>query len=169
MDNLVFKQVYEKDKLQVFNLIKSVLENLERKEFFIPFTEEELTHLFDDNYGPMYGCYYNDKLVGISQLYISTDVIEEYYDIFNIKKSKRICELGGFLVLKEYWNKGIMTKLSKLAYDSAHKLNFDYIFATAHPDNSSSNHILQKLGLELFDTITTSSGYLRNVYLKKLK
>lgn len=170
MDNFIFKQVYKQDESQVFDLINNVLKNLERKEFFIPFTEEELPTLFTNNfYGPIYGAYDGKKLVGINQLYFSYDIVEEFHNIFKIKDSDKVCELGGFLVLKEYRGKGIMTKLSKMQYDLACKMDFDYIFAEAHPDNTSSNNIMKKLGLELFDTITTQSGYLRNVYIKKLK
>lgn len=169
MDNLLFKKVNSTDKSQVFNLVDTVIEKLEKKEFFVPYSDEEKRRFFDDNYAPLYGAYDNNKLIAMSQLFLTDEIIEEYYDILSIQKSKSICELGGFLVFPEYWNKGIMTKLSEIQYNLANMLNLDYIISTAHPDNIASNRILQKLNLELFDTITTSGGYLRNLYYKKLK
>ena len=164
-----FKKIEESDKIQVFKLIDTVINDLDRKEFFIPYSEEEKKEFFNNNYSHLYGGYDGNKLVAMSQLIVDNESIEEYYDILNIKKSENICELAGYLVLKEYRKKGIMTKLSKMIYKLASELEFDYAIATAHPENISSNIVLKKTGLELFDTIITSSGYLRNIYLKKLK
>lgn len=47
MNGLVFRKIDKTDKNQVFNLMDEVLENLERKEFFIPFSEEEKAIFFD--------------------------------------------------------------------------------------------------------------------------
>lgn len=98
-------------------------------------------------------------------------MVNDYYDVLNIEKTSKLCELGGALVSVEprYRNKGIMTSLSKKLCEVASQEGYDYIIATAHPDNIASNKILPKLEMKLFSTITTSSGYLRNVYCKDLK
>lgn len=64
MNNLVYKKIKETDKEQVFNLIQTVLDGLENKEYFIPYEQWELDSMFDDkNYAPLYGAYDGDKLV----------------------------------------------------------------------------------------------------------
>lgn len=62
--NLVYKKIELKDKEQVFNLIQTVLDELENREYFIPYEQWELDSMFDDkNYAPLYGAYDSDKLV----------------------------------------------------------------------------------------------------------
>lgn len=64
MNNLVYKKIKETDKEQVFNLIQTVLDGLENKEWFIPYEQWELDNMFDDkNYAPLYGAYDGNKLV----------------------------------------------------------------------------------------------------------
>ena len=128
-----------------------------------------MNRFFDNNYSFLLGAYDGNKLVAMCQIFTQKEIEEEYYDILNISKSKTICELGGFLVLPEYHNKGIMTKLSEDTYDLVKKLNFDYVISTIHPENIASNKIVQKLGFLLYTTLTTQSGFLRNLYWKKLK
>lgn len=160
MNNYVFKRIYKKDEEQVRSLVNSVFESLERKDFLIPWTEEQMDRFFDEDYSFLLGAYDNNKLVTMSQIFTPREIEEEYYDILNISKSKRICELGGFLVLLEYRNRGIMTKLSEMSCKLANDLNFDYIISTVHPENVVSNKIVQKLGFELYVTLTTQSGFL---------
>jgi len=62
MNNLVFKEVDQKDKKQVMDLIKNVLGGLERKEFFIPYEEWELKEFFNKDYALLHGAYDGDKL-----------------------------------------------------------------------------------------------------------
>lgn len=46
-------------------------------------------------------------------------------------------------------------------------LDYDYIISTVHPENEASNKIVQKLGFQLYTTLTTQSGFLRALYWKK--
>lgn len=169
MNNLIFKKIYKEDDKQVRNLIDIVFQNLERKDFLIPWTEEQMNRFFNDDYSLLFGAYDGNKLIAISQIFTPKEIEEEYYNILNIPKSKSICELGGFLVLPEYRNNGIMTNLCKILCELANDFKFDYIISTVHPENIISNKIVQKFDFELYDIITTESGYLRNLYLKKLK
>ncbi len=45
-----YRQIRVEEKQQLKKLINTVLENLERKEFFIPFTEEELEDMFNKDW-----------------------------------------------------------------------------------------------------------------------
>jgi len=149
--------------------VNNVFENLEREDFLIPWTEEQMNHFFDEDYSFLLGAYDNNKLIAMTQIFTQREIEQEYYDILNVSKSKSICELGGFLVLSEYRNKGIITKLSEMSCELINELNFDYIISTVHPENIASNKIVQKLGFELYDTLTTQSDFLRNLYWKKPK
>lgn len=168
MNDFVFKRIFKEDEKQVRTLVNNVFKNLEREDFLIPWTEEQMDRFFNTDYSFLLGAYDGNKLIAMSQIFTPREIEEEYYDILNISKSKSICELGGFLVLPEYRNKGIMTKLSEMSCELVNELNFDYIISTVHPENIASNKIVQKLGFELYDTLTTQSGFLRNLYWKKL-
>ena len=167
MGNFELKKIEKEDEKQVRYLVDTVFSNLERKDFLIPWTEEQMNRFFDEDYSILFGAYENNKLIAMCQIFTPKEIEEEYYDILNISKSKSICELGGALVLPEYRKKGIMTNLSAIAMDYFNNSDFDYIIATAHPKNIASNKIVRKLGFELYDTLTTQSGYLRCLYWKK--
>lgn len=168
MEDFTYKRIYSEDYNQVKNLINIVFENIERKDFLIPWTQEQMEHFFDNNYSILFGAYDENKLVAMCQIFTQREIEDEYYDILNIPRSKNIGELGGFLVLPEYRNKGIMTNLSKLSCEYLPNMNLDYLISTIHPENNPSNKIIQKLDFQLYDTILTQSGYLRNLYLKEL-
>lgn len=167
--NLTYKKIPESDKEQVFNLIDEVLTNLENRDYFIPYEDWELNSMFDEkNYAPLYGAYDNNKLVGMAQLYVSQDMLNDFKKEFKLTEYK-VCELGGNLVLKEYRGHGITTTLQKMELELAKKLGFDYIISMAHPDNVGSSKTLEKVGLKFVKTTTLSNGFLRNLYMLKLK
>lgn len=167
MNDLIYKEIDPKDEDQVKSIISIVLGNLERPEFFIPYSDWELESLFDKNYALLHGAYDGDKLVGIAQLYVKQDFLNEYKEVLGIS-DKKVAELGGDLVLPEYRGRGIMTELIKIQTDLAKIMGFDYIISMAHPDNIGSNKALQKIGLEYIKTTTVSNGYLRDIYMMKL-
>ena len=166
---LVFKKVEEKDKEQLFKLIDTVLGGLPNPDFFIPYEQWEYDSMFDEvNYAPLYGAYDGDKLVGMAQLYVSQDMLKDFKEEFGLADSK-VCELGGNLVLPEYRGNGITTKLQTMELELAKELGFDYIISMAHPDNVGSCKTLERVGLEYVKETTLSNGFLRKLYMKKLK
>jgi len=165
---LVYKKIEEKDKEQLFELIEIVLGGLENKEYFIPYEQWEYDSMFDEkNYAPLYGAYDGDKLVGMAQLYVSQDMLDDFKKEFNLSDYS-VCELGGNLVLPEYRGRGITTKLQKMELELAKNLGFDYIISMAHPDNIGSCKTLEKVGLDFIKTTTLSNGFLRNLYMLKI-
>ncbi len=166
---LVYKRIEEKDKEQLFNLIGTVLEGLENKEYFIPYEQWELESMFDEkNYAPLYGAYDGEKLVGMAQLYVSQEMLGEFKKEFDLENYS-VCELGGNLVLPEYRGYGITTKLQTIELNLAKKLGFDYIISMAHPDNVGSCRTLEKVGLNYVKETRLSNGFLRKLYMLKLK
>lgn len=166
---LVYKKIEEKDKDQLFKLIDIVLSGLPDQSHFIPYEQWELDSMFDEvNYAPLYGAYDGDKLVGMAQLYVSQDMLKDFKDEFNLSEYK-VCELGGNLVLPEYRGLGITTKLQTMEMQLAKDLGFDYIISMAHPDNIGSCKTLERIGLEFVKETTLSNGFLRRLYMLKLK
>lgn len=64
---ITYKKVDITEKEKLINLINNVLDRLERKKFFIPFSNEEINSMFDEKHAIVYGAYDNDKLVGTAQ------------------------------------------------------------------------------------------------------
>ena len=155
MSDLIYKEIEKKDEKQLRDLIKIVLGGLENSQFFIPYADWELEQLYDKSYAPLHGAYDGEKLVGMAQLYIREDFLEEYINLLGLKGYK-VCELGGNLVLPEYRGQGIMYELIKLQAKLAKDMEFDYIISMAHPENIGSKKTLMKLGLEYVKTTTVN-------------
>lgn len=167
--NLVYKKIEEKDKEQLFKLIETVLGGLENPEYFIPYEQWEYESMFDEeNYAPLYGAFDGEKLAGMAQLYVSQDMLADFKKEFELEEFS-VCELGGNLVLPEYRGLGITTKLQTIELELAKDLGFDYIISMAHPDNIGSCKTLERVGLNFVRETRLSNGFLRKLYMLKLK
>ncbi len=167
MSEVIYKKIPQSDEWQVRDLISKVLSGLERPEFFIPYADWELDSLFDENYALLDGAYINDKLVGMAQLYVKQEMLEEFKQAMDIA-DKKVAELGGNLILPEGRGQGIMFNMIQKQLADARKFGFDYVIAMAHPDNIASLKSLKKLGMEYVNTCTVANGYLRDTYWIKL-
>ena len=166
---LIYKKIESKDKEQLFKLIEIVLGGLENPEYFIPYEQWEYDSMFDEeNYAPLYGAYDGEKLVGMAQLYVSQDMLADFKKEFKLEEFS-VCELGGNLVLPEYRGLGITTKLQNIELELAKNLGFDYIISMAHPDNIGSCKTLERVGLNFVRETRLSNGFLRKLYMLKLK
>ena len=162
-----YRKINIEEKENLRKLIEKVLNNLERKEFFIPFTEEEIDMMFDDSKVITYGAYNDNTLIGTAQLYLSENYVDEIKEILNLKNVS-VAELGGALVLEEYRNKGIMKELSKILIEEAKKEKYQYIVITVHPENIASNKTFSHTGAKIAKTVSLGK-YLRNIYLLDIK
>lgn len=162
-----YRKIIKKDKENVKALINDVLDNLERKEFFIPFTSEEIEDIFDETKTIAYGAFDNNKLIGTAQLFLEPNSeLAKIKDTINLEND-RVAELGGYLVLSDYRRKGIMKQLESILISEARKINYEYIVVTVHPDNIASNKATEYTGAKIVKT-TNLGKYLRNIYLLKL-
>lgn len=162
-----YRKINIEEKENLRKLIEKVLNNLERKEFFIPFTEEEIDMMFDDSKVITYGAYNDNTLIGTAQLYLNENYVDEIKEILNLKKCS-VAELGGALVLEEYRNKGIMKELSKILIEEAKKKKYQCIVITVHPENIASNKTFSHTGAKIAKTVNLGN-YLRNIYLLDIK
>ncbi len=166
---LEFKIVEKEDKTQFLNLVNKVLGNLENKDFFIPYSDSEYNEMLNNKqYATIFGAYHNNNLIGVSLVCYDKAIMEEEKLHFNIKTSN-ICELGGNLVLPEYRGLKIASFLQKLSIDYALEQNFDYVVSMAHPENIKGCKTLEGAGLGYLKTVKLNSGFLRNLYMLKLK
>lgn len=161
-----YREIRLEEKQQLKELIDMVLKNLERKEFFIPFTEQDLEDMFNKNKVITYGAYDEEKLVGTAQLFFDESYTTEIKEMLNIDSNK-IAEFGGYLVLKEYRNKGIMKHLEDILILKLKEMDYEYAIITVHPDNIASNKATEYTGAKIVKT-TNLGDYLRNIYLLKI-
>ena len=161
-----YKKIDIQYKDDLIELIKIVLNDLERKEFFMPFTDEDIEEMFDENKTIAFGAFDNDKLVGTAQLYLQQDCIKNIKNEIDLNND-RVAELGGYLVLKEYRNKGIMKELESILIKEAKRIRYEYLVITVHPDNIPSNKVTESIGAKIVKTVYLGE-YLRNIYLLKL-
>lgn len=161
-----YREIKVEEKQQVKELINIVLNKLERKEFFMPFTEEELEDMFNKDKIITYGAYDEEKLVGMAQLYFDESYTTEIRNLLNMQNNK-IAEFGGYLVLEEYRNKGIMKHLEDMLISKLKEINYEYAVITVHPDNIASNKATEYTGARIIKT-TNLGEYLRNIYLLKI-
>lgn len=135
---ITYREIKIEEKQQLKELINSVLKKLERKEFFIPFTEQEIEDMFNKEKVITYGAYDENKLVGTAQLFLDEKYITEIREILNMKNDK-IAELGGYLVSEEYRNNGIIKHLEDILILKLKDMKYEYAVITVHPDNIASN------------------------------
>lgn len=160
-----YRKINIKEKKELKNLINTVINNLERKEFFIPFTDKEIDIMFDETKAVIYGAYDNDKLIGTAQLYFSDNFVKEIKDILNL--NEKVAELGGAVVLKEYRNKGIIKNINQILIKEAKEKGYKYLTVTVHPENIPSNKAILNTGAQKVKTINFGN-YLRNIYLLEI-
>ncbi len=88
-------------------------------------------------------CYrYGIELLGGADLIGMIDVID-YLDG---------CPMIGYVLGKEYWNKGYMTEALKKICDYLFEEGFDKILIRADEDNIGSNKVIQKCGFDFLYT-----------------
>lgn len=69
-----------------------------------------------------------------------------YINLSRINKEKCCAELG-YGLLKQYWNKGIITEASKILLKYAKESGFNYITATHDVNNPRSGKVMEKIGM----------------------
>lgn len=163
---ITYREIKIEEKQQLKELINSVLKKLERKEFFIPFTEQEIEDMFNKEKVITYGAYDENKLVGTAQLFLDEKYTTEIREILNMKNDK-IAELGGYLVSEEYRNNGIIKHLEDILILKLKDMKYEYAVITVHPDNIASNKATEYTGAKIVKT-TNLGQYLRNIYLLKI-
>ena len=165
--DITYKKIQGKN-LEVYPLIDLVINNLDVREFYRPYSEEELRLLFCESCFILHGAYSDEKLVALGHLDVNEeDNLEKYGMLLNISSGK-ICELGGYLVSPDYRGLGIMNGLVNTHFHTAYEMGFEHVLSTVHPDNIASKSVLEK-HMPLYRANYMYNGFVRDVYYKKLK
>ncbi len=71
----------------------------------------------------------------------------------------------GYMLEVESWRKGYATEIASAQIKKIEELFAkSTIFATTHPDNVVSRHILQKVGMKIIDRAVNKYRGLRDIY-----
>ncbi|MCL2339061.1 MAG: GNAT family N-acetyltransferase [Proteobacteria bacterium] len=79
------------------------------------------------------------------------------------------CEMDGAMVLPEYRNQGIQTRMNELRIAHARQIGAKKIIVKIHPECVASIRACEKVGFVPGETKTMSSGVLRTIFELPLK
>lgn len=147
-------------------LVETVIDSLERKDFFMPYSKEEIDAIFTSANVIAYGAYHNGKMVGTAQLFEEDELVEQIKAAVGLAKAKA-AEFGGVLVLPEYRGQGIMKHFAGILRDEAKAKGLEYIVSIAHPENTASNRGITSMGAKLAKCDKLGE-YTRNMYFLAL-
>lgn len=163
------KKLTKQNTDDIKHLTKVITKNLTNPDMFMPFTDQAIDNMFAKTSTlNAYGAFCGDTLVAMSLYDTNYDEFEELLEPIGIDKTKRIAELGVCMTLPEFRGNNLMHLINTEILKIAKQNGFEYLVATAHPQNTPSNTSLKKLGMQCGATIIRAGHYLRNVYFIKL-
>ena len=146
--NIKIEIVTEERLNEVLNFQKEIIDNMNRKDFFCPLTEEEfLTPMKkQDN---VYFLKYNTEIIG---LFVATcnipDVLKEYQ-----LKNNNVMLIDSIMIKEEYRGNKLQIKILNYLYNRAKELKLDGLVATIHPENIYSLNNFINDGYEIINTL----------------
>ena len=161
------EKLSDKHKNQLKDLIQITVKNLEKPEWLITLSDEEIENIFDNPKVVMYGAIEENKLLAISGLFFDET---DYLDIMQLLRIEnyKVAEIAECMTHPSARGNNLMLKINSIIMQDAKELGFEYLIATAHPDNISSNKSLSKLGMQNHSQIHRYGKYLRNCYIIKV-
>ncbi len=153
-----------KDLKQIIDI---ALKNITNPKWFIPLDPSNIDNIFDLNICNIYGIFDNDKLLAISGLFWDESDYQDIKQLLNIQNAK-VAEIAECITIPQARGNNYMLKLNQLLVQKAKELGYQYLIATAHPDNIASNKSLQNLGMTSNKQFYRYDKFLRNIYCIKL-
>lgn len=161
------KQLTKEFQNQLNTLVKTTIQNMTNPDWLIALTDEEIDNIFDNKNAVIYGMVEEKKLLAMSGLFFDESDFLEIIKLLKIENCK-VAEIAECMTFPKYRGNNYMLKINLSLLQKARKLGFEYVIATAHPDNIASNKSLQKLGLKCYGQIFRYGKFLRNYYMLKL-
>lgn len=152
---------------QLKELVRVTVSELSNPNWLIALTDKEIDNIFETQNALVYGAIKNDKLLAISGLFFDESDFIEIVKLLNIE-NKKVAEIAECMTLPEARGNNYMLKINTELLAKAKDLGFEYLIATAHPDNIASNTSLKKLGMTCSGQFYRYEKYLRNYYILKL-
>ena len=162
------RQLTEKDRESLLNLIDTIEEKLENKTWWLPISAEALENFFNKDWTIFYGAFDGEKLVAASALFINKYYFESIVSHLENVDINKFGKIGRCMVHPDYRGNNLMFKINQKLVKIAKSMNLEYLGAIAHPQNIASNTSLQKLGLRVAQTIIKDGKYPRNILCAKL-
>lgn len=155
-------QSHHNDFLKINN---TILKTLTNTEWYIPMSEYNAQHIFDDGSTiVVYGAIIDGVLAGVTLIDLDKAEYSDLCDAIGIPEDKKGGELGACMVLPDYRGQNLMYLMNTELIKAAHEMGLDYLVASAHPDNIASNSSLRKIGFECKAQLTRCGHYIRNAY-----
>lgn len=151
---------------QLKNLIATIKKDIDPNKLII-IPQDQIETIFNNNTTIIYGVVEQNNLLAMSGLFWDESDYLDIKRILNIQNSK-VAEIAECLVLPNARGNNYMLKLNQCLLEEAKKLGFEYVIATAHPQNYASHKSLIKLGMTTNKQFNRYDKYLRNIYYIKL-
>ena len=154
-------------KEQLKDLISVTVQNLEKPEWLITLSDKEIENIFSNPKAIIYGAVEGEKLLAISGLFFDETDYQDIMKLLNIENNK-VVEIAECMTHPTARGNNLMLQINSILIQKAKQLGFEYIIATAHPDNIASNKSLQKLKMTSDVQFFRYGKYIRNCYLLKI-
>ena len=170
MENFTIGFAQSSDMENILELQKSVVENIDIKEWFVPSTKAELELAFSrPQEFVMFKVERENKLVGFSYIILNPDESNDISRDIEGLQNKNCCVYETVFVSPLYRGYGLQRTLVSKLTDIAKQYGKDFIVATVHPDNIySSSNFLKNGYSKLNDVPLSKYGSVRDYYGKEL-
>ena len=152
---------------QLKDLIDIVVNTMENKNWLIALSKNEIENIFNNENAVIYGMIDGNKLLAISGLFFDESDFIEITKTLNIDHFK-VAEISESMTLPQERGNNYMFMINSILVKEAKQMGFDYLIATAAPENIASNKSLTKLGMKCACQINRYGKYLRNCYVMKI-
>lgn len=161
------------DAPQVMNLIQTVHDNMENKEWYAIDDVDFYAHFLEDGKGVGYKAVDTEKdaLAGIFIALIPDKMeLNLGYDAgLSEEECKKVAVMDTAAVLPEYRGQKLQYRLMQAAEADLRELGFKYLTGTIHPNNQYSLHNAMIQGYKVVNTKEKYGGFLRHIVLKNLE
>lgn len=131
-ENITLKYAEEKDLDAILDFQMNVINDMSRKEFFMPLTKEEFLYPINNN-GRVALLYDNNIIIGLCVLTINppSDIIDEY----KLNDNIGVAILDSVMIKQEYRGSKLQKQVMNIIEEEAKEKKVKAIVATIHPDN----------------------------------
>lgn len=157
----------------IVQLIQTVWENLEQKEWFAADNADYTIHMLETRQAEAFKAVdeTTNALAGIFMIVYPGRSDENLGKDINLPDSElsKVAHMDSVAVLPRYRGYGLQYRLMQEAESEARRKGYRYLMCTIHPDNHYSKSNVLKQGYHIAATKEKYGGYLRNILLKELE
>ena len=148
---MIIRKLCENDIKQFCELIVDMYSHLENLEWFspMPYDEENIKNILNNQRFYVVGAFDNEKLLGVSSLDYKCGKLIGKIEFPKECDTDKLVEFGFSMVHSEFRGKGIIKQLVEHLYSKIKEEGYEWAFAKAHINNTSSNRALSKNSFEL--------------------